>query len=327
MRFDRIARILRILNALQSGEQCQATHLAQLFNISRRTLFRDLKVLRSIGVTYQYDPKSACYIVDQDCFQQPLHLTANEWNALSLTVKNIDRPIASPFPTLARLASHKIASTLPKRTKHSSQKLLQNISAKPFPRTNPTFLRPIFRLLQKAIAAKTRLIVTYHSKADGTTTKTLFDPYHLFYADYTWHIIGKSSSHKGISAIKLTRIAHMQPLQKCFILEKDFDIHEYLGRSWSVKPAPTLYNVKLKILPPIARDLATIQWHATQTATHYDDGSCTMEFRVHGLDEITSWILTYADHIRVLAPRLLATKLAQTAQNLLTNLTKAHPHL
>ena len=65
-----------------------------------------------------------------------------------------------------------------------------------------------------------------------------------------------------------------------------------------------LYNVKLKFLPGIAYDVAQVQWHSTQTITFENDGSAIVEFRVDGLDEITWWILSYGDQVKVLRPPL-----------------------
>ena len=54
MKASRVSRIVRILTAMQAEENLTPDDLANMCEISRRTLFRDLKELQAIGVPYQY---------------------------------------------------------------------------------------------------------------------------------------------------------------------------------------------------------------------------------------------------------------------------------
>ena len=97
----------------------------------------------------------------------------------------------------------------------------------------------------------------------------------------------------------------------------DFDPVEYFGRARSMILEGRIYHVKLQFLPMIARNVAEVQWHSTQTITWNSDGSITAEFRVDGLAEITWWILGYGDQIRVITPISLQNKIRQIAENMI----------
>ncbi len=147
------------------------------------------------------------------------------------------------------------------------------------------------------------------------------EPYHLFYGDYGWYIIGKSSFHKSIHTFKLSSIKALEVLNKCFGDGHDFDIHEYFGRAWLMKPEGRLYNIKLRFSPQVAQAVAQVQWHRTQTVTRHRDGSAIIEFRVDGLSEITWWILSYGDQVQVLAPKILRERIVKIAENMLSSNT------
>ena len=49
MKTSRISRVIRILTTLQSGEAYTADKLGELLDVSRRTIFRDLKELGKVG--------------------------------------------------------------------------------------------------------------------------------------------------------------------------------------------------------------------------------------------------------------------------------------
>ncbi len=133
----------------------------------------------------------------------------------------------------------------------------------------------------------------------------------------SWYVLGKSSFHNSICALKFNQIRELRLLNKYFVEEDRFDLHEYLGRAWSMTPEGRLYNVKLRFMPEVAYDVVSVKWHATQTVAHNDDGSATVEFRVDGLNEITWWILGYGDKVEVLAPSILRQRIAQIARNML----------
>jgi predicted DNA-binding transcriptional regulator YafY len=64
---SRISRVVRILTALQAGN-CAVDDLAIMSRTSRRTVFRDLKELRSIGVPYHYNATTGDYTIDPEFF-------------------------------------------------------------------------------------------------------------------------------------------------------------------------------------------------------------------------------------------------------------------
>jgi predicted DNA-binding transcriptional regulator YafY len=57
----RLERILRILSLLQSGAPFNALQLAQETAVHRRTVFRDVALLRAAGIPIRFDPETACY--------------------------------------------------------------------------------------------------------------------------------------------------------------------------------------------------------------------------------------------------------------------------
>ena len=58
---QRQARALRIVTCLQSGPGFSANELARQVNVSRRTIFRDLRLIRAAGVNVFYDKDDEAY--------------------------------------------------------------------------------------------------------------------------------------------------------------------------------------------------------------------------------------------------------------------------
>ena len=317
MKPGRIGRVVKILTTLQAGKSYAVSDLSKLFGRSRRTIFRDLKELRSVGVPYHYDARGGGYTVDPEFFLPPINLNLQEALSLLLLVHKARGQIQLPFKNSALLAALKIENNLPARIRQYCNTALRNISARADAQAPMRVLDETFAQLQKAITKKREANILYHSLFEGKVIDTELCPYHLLYSRRAWYVLGLSSLHDSIRTFKLNRIKQLRISDKCFTSGEDFDLYDYLGKAWSMIPEGRIYNVKLRFLPKVADNVAEVQWHSTQKVARNSDGSATIEFRVDGLGEITWWILGYGDQVQVLAPHALRDRVVETAKNMI----------
>lgn len=315
MKTSRVSRVIQLLTALQSGQPYAVKDLAEMLKISRRMVFRDLNELRKVGVPCSFDNKARCYVIGPEFFLPAINLNTQEALGLLLLVYKAGNHIHFPFKGLTLAAALKIENNLPGEIRRYCNDALPYITIKPSAQQIGGLLDQIFAQLLEAILKKQLVNIRYCSPIEQKDIITDLHPYHLMYDDIRWYVFGKSSLHKGICPFRLSHIKSLNILDKHFIQEKEFDVYEYLGRAWSMIPEGRLYNVKLRFLPEVARSVAEVRWHSTQTVTFQDDGAIIMEFRVDGLNEITWWVLSYGDKVQVLAPTVLRQRVVQIARN------------
>jgi proteasome accessory factor B len=307
---------VQILTTLQAGKSYAAGDLAKIFGLSRRTVFRDLKELQSIGIPYHYDATAGGYRMDPEFFLPPVDLSLREALSLLLLVHKARSQIQLPFKNSALLAALKIENNLPVKIRQYCNRALQNISTKANAQALTRLLDRMFVQLQNAISRKCKVGIRYHSLFEDSITDVTLSPYHLLYNRRAWYVVGFSSLHKGIRTFKFNRIKDLKLLDEYFIDGDDFDLYEYLGRAWSMIPEGRIYNIKLRFLPKVASNVSEVQWHNTQQVTRNRDGSATIEFRIDGLGEITWWILGYGNQVQVLAPKVLRNRIIEMAENI-----------
>ncbi len=320
MKSSRISRVVNILTTLQAGKSCTVSDLSKIFGTSRRTVFRDLKELRVIGVPYHYDAKSGGYTIEPEFFLPPIDLNLQEALSLLLLVHKASSQIQLPFQNSALLAALKIENNLPSKIRQYCNTALRNISTRidaQAPIRHSGGLDRTFAQLQKAIVNKRKVNIRYHSLFEGKIIDVEVCPYHLLYNRRAWYVLGHSSVHKSIRTFKLNRIKELKTTEKCFLGGEKFDVYDHFGRAWSMIPEGRIYNIKVRFLPKVANNVAEVQWHSTQKVTRNSDGSAIVEFRVDGLGEITWWILGYGDQVQVLAPKVLRKKVLETAKNMI----------
>ena len=316
MKRNRLSRMFQIVTALQSGQNNRVDNLVEMHNLSRRTIFRYLKELKEIGIPYNYDAKTSSYSIDPCFFLPPVNLNREEAMGLLLLAYKVRNHIKLPFKNATLLAAMKIENNLPSEIKQYCDVALPNISINAGPKATTDSLDKIFAQLLEAILRERVVNIRHYLAREQKSMAIDLSPYHLVYNDHSWYVLGKSNLHKTVRAFRLNRIKELTTLDKCFIKDEKFDIGEYLGRAWSMLPEGRLYNIKLRFSPQVARDVAEVQWHSTQTVTFEGDGSAIIEFRIDGLNEITWWILSYGDQVQVLAPRILRQKITKIAQNM-----------
>ncbi len=317
MKASRISRVVQLLTTLQSGESYAVGDLAKMFGTSRRTVFRDLKELQTIGVPYHYNAKTGSYAIDPEFFLPPIDLNLQEALGLLLLVHKASGQIQLPFKNSALLAALKIENNLPVKIRQYCNTALQNISTRVGPQAPSKMLDKTFAQLQKAIAKKNKVSMRYHSLFEGQIIDVELCPYHLMYNRRAWYVLGLSDLHKSIRTFKLNRIKELKSTEKYFVGGESFDLYDFFGRAWSMIPEGRIYNIKLRFLPMVANNVTEVQWHSTQKVRRNSDGSATIEFRVDGLREITWWILGYGDQVQVLAPKALRNKVLETAKNMI----------
>jgi len=319
MKSSRVSRVVQILTTLQAGKSYAVSDLSKIFGTSRRTVFRDLKELRAIGVPYRYDARTGGYTIEPDFFLPPIGLNSQEALSLLLLVYKARNQLQLPFKNSALLAALKIENNLPAKIRRYCNTALRNISTRlsaQAPVHHSGGLDKTFAQLQKAITKKHKVSISYNSLFDGKIIDVLLCPYHLLYNQRAWYVLGYSSLQKSVRTFKLNRIKELKDTGQYFLDGDNFDLQDYLGKAWSMIPEGRIYNIKLRFLPKVANNVTEVQWHSTQEVTRNSDGSATMEFRVDGLGEITWWILGYGDQVQVLAPRALRKRILETAKNM-----------
>jgi predicted DNA-binding transcriptional regulator YafY len=314
MATNRLARILRLVTALQSGRSYSVEELCQITGVSRRTVFRDLRLVQKAGIPCQYLGSRRRYAIDPSFFLPPPNLSSEEALGLLLLAHKMRGHLQLPLTQPAVYAALKVENGLSEDLKDFCSRALSAITVKPAHQWDePSFDKLFLQLLEAVLGNK---VVSLHCVSlDERDLDTIeFCPYHLVYNEHGWHVIGRAESFAVVTSFRLAQIKALRVTDRLFVKDERFDIDEYLGRAWSMKREGRLRQVRLRFLPEVAESVAKIQWHSTQTTEFLDDGSVVLRFHVDGLAEIVWWILSYGDKVRVLAPTALRDKVIEIAR-------------
>jgi proteasome accessory factor B len=316
MNLSRISRLVQLLGLLQAGKAHNAGALAKICEVSRRTIFRDLDVLRQAGVPLLFDDDECVYRIPGTYFLPPTNFTAEEALAMMILCYELGSDSRLPFYESAQSAALKLESSLPVRVREQLREATAAVRINMQPGNRLTGQLPVYQQLLTCIATRQCARIAYDSFSDGSSIRLKLSPYRLLFSRHSWYVIGRSSVHREVRTFNVGRIREMTPLDERFHLPSRFSIERYLGNAWHLIPDGPDCDVVVRFAPLVARNVAEVVWHKTQRLVRRDDGSLDFHVRVAGLQEISWWILGYGDQAEVLKPAGLRQLIAQRAGRL-----------
>lgn len=209
---NRVDRLMGILTFLQAHKYVMAEKLATKFEISVRTVYRDIKALDEIGIPVSFENNKGYFIV-QGYFLPPVSLTTHEANALMLVNALANRFTDRTTAKNSDNAIQKIRAVLRDADKDTSEKLgarVKVLDSKP--QTNH-FLSDV----QQAIVDQVILKITYTDGKWRTTGREI-EPIGIIYYTEQWHVIAWCWKRRDYRDFIMSRINFLsktgQPFKK-----------------------------------------------------------------------------------------------------------------
>ena len=317
MNLTRISRLIQILGLLQTTKGQNAGELAESCDVSRRTIFRDLDVLRDAGVPLLFDDDHNVYRIPGTYYLPPTNFTTEEALAVIVLCYELGQSRRLPFYEAAQNAALKLEASLPGRVREQLQELTDAVQIKLEPANPLADHSPVYRQLLAAIAARRTVRIEYDSLSDRSILRLKLSPYRMLFSRRSWYVIGRSAMHREVRTFNVGRIRALEMMDDEFMIPRNFSIRRYLGNAWHLIPDGPDVDVVVRFSSLVARNVGEVMWHHTQRLTWNDDGTLDFQVRVSGIGEISWWIMGYGDQAEVLEPEPLRELVARRAERML----------
>jgi predicted DNA-binding transcriptional regulator YafY len=198
-RTDRLYALVEELRAY-APQSVRASQLAQKFEVSTRTIERDLLALQEAGVPVWAQPgPGGGYGLNIDATLPPLNLTPAEAAALATALAS---QRAMPMAEAGRSALKKLTAVMASGPKDAASKLLSFIRVVQEPDLPVT---PAFDVIQKALMDSVAIALTYRD-AQGGETHRVVEPAGVFSTRNGWYLAGWCRLRQGARSFRLDRI-------------------------------------------------------------------------------------------------------------------------
>ena len=221
---NRIDRLIAVLTTLQSNRHITAKFIADKYDISERTVYRDLKALGEIGVPISFDSYKG-YSILQGFFLPPISLTSEEANSLILISALSEKFTDEATKIHVKNAIAKITVGLSEDKKEKTGFLQSQI--KIYTPPNETDLSNYLTETQNAIITKQILHITYTNNKNEKSSREI-EPIGLTFYSNQWHLIAWCWKRNAYRDFKVKMINQLESLAKSFRKLDHLDINEYI---------------------------------------------------------------------------------------------------
>lgn len=283
-------------------------------DVSRRTLFRDLQLLKEAGIPH-YHEQGKGYRIGHSYYLPPINLTVMETLGLLLLGKTAAAQRHQPLMVDALSAVSKLLTSVPDPLRDACSDIMENVTIDPGSRVKDSAELSFYVKLQRCVDEHRTCTMAYAGPTQSTPLTCKLFPYALHFAARAWYVIGRTDIHDDVRMFKLVRLQQLEMTDERFDPPKRFSVEDKLGKAWQLIPEGKVYQVELEFSPRVATNVSEVRWHATQSVRRLKAGGCVVNFEVDGLSEIAWWICGYADHVRVRKPKKLITHVKRMLEN------------
>jgi predicted DNA-binding transcriptional regulator YafY len=311
---DRLARVLRVLELIQSRGRWTTKAIADEIECSERTVYRDLDVLRFAGIPYYREGDQQFVRVRADFRFPVMALSDDEVLGLSLAAALTKTP-GLDVTTGAGPATRKLAAVSRKETQELIDDAMRLVTVLDLKLVDHSRHQDAIRTIQQALLQGNQISGLYESPYEQTAVRLKLHPYRLCLIKNAWYVIGTMANEIIPKTFRVARFKTLRLQTERATVPDDFDLRTYFGNAWGVFRGDQSYDIELKFKPSAAKIVTETVWHHTQKATTHKDGSLTLSFKVDGLSEILNWILSWASQVRVQKPDELKDLFIQTLED------------
>lgn len=221
---NRIDRLFGILVLLQSRKHITAECIADKFQISVRTVYRDIKALAEQGIPLSFE-QSKGYFIMQGYFLPPVCFSTEEANALLLMERLVygfaDKSIQTHYAT----ALNKVKGVLKASQKEKLEVLDSNMKLQIPACINHDFEH--LSVLQNAISNKCMVRIEYQNKSEERTEREV-EPIGLVFYAFNWHLVAWCHLRKEYRDFRVSRILSLKNTPLPFKKQDHIALNDYM---------------------------------------------------------------------------------------------------
>jgi predicted DNA-binding transcriptional regulator YafY len=309
---NRIDRLHAILTHLQSKKKVTAQEMADRFNISLRTVYRDVKALDESGVPVIGEAGSG-YTIMEGYRLPPVMFTQEEASALLLGSKLAEQFTDGTIKRHFHAALFKIKAVLRSPDKDYVDSLTEHIAI--IPRYSPDSDSPQqhLSLLQQAVVHKKIVHLHYRSNLKEETTRRKVEPIGLLHYGAAWHLIGWCQLRNDYRDFRMSRMLGVALDDHCFDPSAHPSIREYIEE---LRKGSDLEEVIIHFDKAIVKYLQEQKYLNGFVSEEQSETSVRMKFLTSSLSYFARWLLMYTCSVRIESPSSLKTLMNELSENL-----------
>ncbi|WP_426481887.1 helix-turn-helix transcriptional regulator [Chryseobacterium sp. R2ACT005] len=309
----KLDRVTAILTQLQSKPVVRAQDLAEKFDVSIRTIYRDVKTLENAGIPIVGEAGNGYSLMDGYKLP-PIMFTKEEVLSFITAEKLMQKFSHQSLGSHYQAAMEKVRSVLRNSDKNLIQNIEKQIDVFSFHTDSGDSLKNVIPIILESIADKTQLNIRYQT-VDGRVDNRIIETVGMFFEFNFWYIMAFCTLRKDFRQFRIDRILEISKTLNPFLQEYG-QVNDYRKKSNGNK-----VRAKLLVDKKIMSHLVNSKKYYGLTEEVETEQGVELTFETEWIsDGFPRWLVTFADYATVLEPESLRTRLNE----LLVKMTERH---
>jgi predicted DNA-binding transcriptional regulator YafY len=306
----KLDRLLAITMLLVNRKRITATELSEYFEVSIRTIYRDIEAINQAGIpVVAYQGTGGGFEVVNNYKLERQLLNNEDIQSIMVALKAVNTTLDDHSVTNA---ISKLKVLAPENQNGQAEQMILDFSPWGGNKNQPIKIN----LIKKAITER-RLIAFHYTNYQGETVSRLVEPMTLILKGFTWYFYGYCRVKEDFRFFRFSRIKNLTLSNDTFIrreMEPDSSLWE---KEWNSGPRMKL---TLKFAPRLRAQVEDFFDEEQITVTASGDILVDAEFP--DIEWTYHHILGYGDGVEVLEPESVRAVIAQKAREIQKIYTK-----
>ena len=291
-------RLFEILYILLQKKKVTAKELAEKFEVSTRTIYRDIEALSSANIPiYMSKGKDGGIGILEEYVLNKSILSEEEQNQILFALQSLEK-----------MNDQTEKDILEKMSTIFNKKVTDWIKID-FSNWSPS-KENTFQIIKSAILNKQLVEFTYYNSA-GEKNLRVVEPLQIWFKDKSWYLISYCRLKKDYRFFKLTRMKEVKLLEEHFEREMPKQHEE----------KKNFKNILLELEISKEMSYRVYDEFDSNEITRKDDGNFIIKVEFPENEWVYSFILSFGEYVKVLSPEyaknIVKEKLKKTLENYL----------
>lgn len=299
---NRIDRISAILIQLQSHSLVKAQQISERFEISLRTVYRDIRVLEEAGIPVIGNPGRG-YSLAEGFKLPPLMFTQEEALSFLVAEKLVHELTDSSNNRHYKSGIEKIKSVM----RFADKKMLDTMDTciSVLNTYKPSVYKPdILLLILRSIYQKKIIKMSYFAGTSLKSSERKVEPIGIFFSRTNWYLIAFCLQKEAYLTFRMDRIKEMSVLDEC-----QTKVHPTLHKQLDqFNNKEELHEIIITIKKTQSTIISDDRYYYGLTLEKEIDDMIELHFRTFSLDKFARWYLSFADVATIVTPESLKDK-------------------
>ena len=216
---------MKITHFLRQRRQAvTATQIAEVFDVCKRTVYRDIQCMVDAGVPVRGEA-GVGYTIDKQYYLPPIAFDADELEAIGLGISMVRLWTDQQFADKANSAFEKIQAVLPA----SLQGEMKQITTYAVPTLLKVPWTISFSAVREHIRVRRKVNIDYVDENQQPTCRTI-RPLALFFFNPVWLLAGWCEIRQDFRNFRLDRIQQLTSTDETFPDEHDKNLAAYMAQ-------------------------------------------------------------------------------------------------